>query len=131
MANSYRDLVAWQRAVDLSVEVYRITAGFPREEIYGITSQMRRCSVSIASNIAEGYGRNSRNEYRHFLGVARGSALELQTQLAIVKRLGYAQTEPLYKVEMLAEEISKILWAIRKKLDGPLVTDQPSLSPEP
>jgi len=117
VANSYRNLIVWQRAVDLSVEVYKITAGFPREEIYGITSQMRRCAVSVASNIAEGYGRNSKNEYRHFLGVARGSALELQTQLAIAAELGFTKAESLERAESLADEVAKIIWAIRKKLD--------------
>ena len=117
MANSYRELIAWQRALDLSVQVYSLTSCFPREEIYGLTSQMRRAAVSIPSNIAEGYGRNSSSEYRHFLGIARGSTLELTTQLAIAKRLGLAKPEPLERVELLAEEVGKIIWAIRKKLD--------------
>lgn len=131
MANSYRDLIAWQRALNLSVEVYKVTGAFPREEIYGLISQMRRAAVSIPSNIAEGYGRNSRTEYRHFLGIARGSVLELLTQLAIAKRLGLAKPEPLEKVELLAEEVGKIIWAIRKKLDTAHPKGQPFLSPEP
>ena len=131
VANSYRELIAWQRALDLSVEVYSLTSCFPREEIYGLASQMRRAAVSIPSNIAEGYGRNSRSEYRHFLGIARGSVLELMTQLAIAKRLRLAKPEPLEKVEFLAEEVGKIIWAIRKKLDINHQRNQPSLSPEP
>jgi len=117
VANSYRDLVAWQRSMDLSVEIYKFTGDSPREEKFGLTSQMRRASVSIASNIAEGYGRNSRNEYRHFLGIARGSILELQTQLAIVRRLGFGKQELLEKSENLSEEVGKIIWAIHKKLE--------------
>jgi four helix bundle protein len=119
-ANSYRDLIAWQRAVELSVKIYKLTGDFPLEEIYGITAQMRRAAVSIASNIAEGYGRNSRSEYRHFLGVARGSTLELQTQLAIAKKLVFGKPELLEKAEGLADDTGKIIWAIRKKLDIPL-----------
>jgi four helix bundle protein len=119
MPNSYRDLIAWQRAVDLSVQIYRTTGDFPREEIYGITSQMRRAAVSIASNIAEGYGRNSRREYRQFLGIAHGSALELQTQLAIAIRLGLGKTELLEKAQSASEEVGKIIWAIQRKLDSP------------
>lgn len=79
---------------------------------------MRRAAVSIASNIAEGYGRNSGKEYRHFLGVARGSTLELQTQLAIAKRLGFGKAGAHEKIEGLSEEVGKILWAIQKKLDS-------------
>lgn len=69
---SYRDLLVWQRSIQLSVAVYRLTGGFPREEIYGLASQLRRAAVSVASNIAEGYGRGSKGEYKSFLGIARG-----------------------------------------------------------
>jgi four helix bundle protein len=85
---SYRDLLVWQRAIEMTLAVYRLTAEFPREEIYGLASQLRRAAVSVASNIAEGYGRPSRGEYRQFLGHARGSNLEIQTQLVISKSLG-------------------------------------------
>jgi len=73
MVQSFRDLQVWQRSIQLSVSIYRMTKGFPREEIFGMTSQMRRSAVSVASNIAEGNGRLSTGEYRQFLGVARGS----------------------------------------------------------
>jgi four helix bundle protein len=79
---SFRDLVVWQRAIELSVAVYKLTVAFPREEIYGLTSQIRRASVSTASNIAEGQGRRTPGEFAQFLGMARGSNLEVQTQLA-------------------------------------------------
>lgn len=117
LANSFRDLIAWQRAVDLSVQIYKLTADFPREEIYGLSSQMRRAAVSIASNIAEGYGRNSRREYRQFLGIAHGSTLELQTQLAIAKKLGFEKAELLERSQDMSEGAGKIIWVIQKKLD--------------
>jgi four helix bundle protein len=129
MPNSYRDLVAWQRAVDLSVHIYKFTADFPSAELYGLTSQMRRAAVSIASNIAEGYGRTSRKEYRQFLGIAHGSTLELQTQLAIAKKLGFGKSELLDKAQSASEEVGKIIWAIQKKLDVARVSNQSC--PEP
>ena len=79
MADSFRDLIAWQRSVQMSVALYKLTNGFPREEIYGLTSQLRRAGVSVASNIAEGWGRQSQGEYKYFLGMARGSNMEVQT----------------------------------------------------
>jgi len=81
MVQSYRDLVVWQRAVQMSVAIYQLTSAFPREEIYGLTSQLRRAGVSVASNIAEGYGRASTGEYKQFLGMARGSNMEVQRNL--------------------------------------------------
>jgi four helix bundle protein len=79
MTQSFRDLQVWQRAIQLTVAVYRMTQDFPREELYGLTSQIRRSAVSVASNIAEGQGRLSRGEFRQFLGIARGSNFEVQT----------------------------------------------------
>jgi|SRR5579862_2463860 four helix bundle protein len=87
MARSYRQLLVWQKAKALAGTIYRITSLFPSSEIYGLTSQMRRAGVSIASNIAEGQGRLTTGEFRHFLGQARGSLLELETQLAIARDL--------------------------------------------
>jgi four helix bundle protein len=86
MVQSYRDLIVWQRAVQMSVAIYRLTAAFPRDELYGLTCQLRRAGVSVASNIAEGYGRGSTGEYKQFLGMARGSNMEVQTQLEIYRR---------------------------------------------
>jgi four helix bundle protein len=87
VVQSFRDLVVWQRSIQLSIAVYRLTKDFPRDEIYGVTSQMRRSAVSVASNIAEGHARLSTGEYRQFLGMARGSNAELQTQLEIARAL--------------------------------------------
>ena len=116
MAGSFRDLKVWQRSIELSVATYRLTRDFPGEELYGLTSQLRRASVSIASNIAEGYGRMSAGEYRQFIGIARGSALELQTQLVIAERLGLGKKDQAREVEGLSEEVGKMLWALGKKL---------------
>ena len=90
MGDSFMDLVVWQRAVELSTEIYRLTANYPKSEQFGLVNQMRRASVSIASNIAEGYGRSTRGEYLQFLGYARGSKCELQTQIVIAKSLGFS-----------------------------------------
>ena len=116
MGDSYRDLVVWQRAIKLSVAIYRFTAIFPKEEMYGLTSQLRRAGVSVASNIAESYGRGSTGEYKQFLGMAHGSLLEVQTQLVIARELGFGGTEVLNHAEGLSEEVGKMLAAILKKL---------------
>lgn len=87
---SYKDLVAYQKSYQLVIDVYRISKAFPSEELYGLTNQIRRCSVSIPSNIAEGYMRGTR-EYLHFLKIALGFAAELETQLSLCHDLGYLQ----------------------------------------
>ncbi len=116
MAGSFRDLKVWQRSIDLSVATYSLTRDFPSEELYGLTSQLRRAAVSIASNIAERYGRVTTGEYRQFLGIARGSTLELQTQLVIAERLGLGKQELIREVEGLSHEVGKMLWSLAKKL---------------
>src|SRR5664279_4804108 len=90
---SYQDLIAWQKAISLVTEIYTITAQFPGQEIYGLTSQLRRASVSIPSNIAEGRGRVTKREFIQFLGHARGSLCEVQTQIFIAHRLAYISQE--------------------------------------
>ena len=89
MSGSYRDLIAWQKAKSVALDVYRCTRRFPRDEVYGLSSQMRRPAVSVPSNIAEGKGRYSQKEFVQFLYHARGSLLELQTQLSIARDLDY------------------------------------------
>src|SRR6516225_2038384 len=89
MKQHYKELIVWQKAIALVTEVYRRTRCFPREEMYGLVSQMRRAAVSVACNIAEGQGRLTRGEFRHFLGIAKGSLLELETQLIISQQLEY------------------------------------------
>ena len=115
-AKSYRDLLVWQRAIELTVALYKLTRSFPKEEVFGLTSQLRRASVSVASNIAEGYGRGSKGEYRNFLGMARGSALEVQTQIVIARELGLGEPSQIAGAEKLADETGRMLWAMMQKL---------------
>jgi four helix bundle protein len=103
MADAYRDLIAWRKATDLALEIYRATQKFPKDELYGLTSQMRPAAVSVASNIAEGKAR-SRKEFAQFLYRARGSLLELETQLFIAKELH--DLEHLYSAEWKTERKS-------------------------
>ena len=91
----HKDLEAWKQAICLVEEVYKITATFPKQETYGLTSQLRRAAVSIPSNISEGAARNGRKEYSNFLGISLGSLAELETQLIIASRLGYVSTDEL------------------------------------
>lgn len=116
MGSSFKDLVVWRKAVQFSLEIYRLTASFPALEQFGLTNQMRRASVSISSNIAEGNGRSTRGEYILFLGHARGSNCELQTQLVIAAGLGYCTREACQNSEELSAEISRMLNALMKKL---------------
>ena len=96
--------------------IYKVTRDFPREELYGLTSQIRRAAVSIPSNIAEGYGRGTRRDYRSFIAIARGSTLELQTQLAIAGELGFGNAKLMKEVRTQAEEVGKMLWGLLQKL---------------
>ena len=100
----------------MTLAIYRTSTGFPKEDLFGLTSQMRRAAVAVASNIAEGYGRNSKGEYKQFLGIARGSNLELQTQLFIVRELGYGNPQHITEAEDLSTEVAKMLNAIIAKL---------------
>jgi four helix bundle protein len=116
MGDSFKDLVVWQRSIELIVAVYQLTATFPIPEQFGLTNQLRRASVSIASNIAEGYGRNSRGEYLQFLGHARGSNFEVETQLVIAKRLGFGSEKEGMHASDLSQEVGRMLVALMKKL---------------
>jgi four helix bundle protein len=102
--------------MEMAVVVYRFTQEFPREEVYGFTSQMRRSAISIPSNIAEGQGRLNTREFKQFLGIARGSNCELQTQLEIARRLELGNSQLLNDAESLSHEIGKMLFAILAKL---------------
>lgn len=101
--------MVWQKSMDLVVEIYKLTDNFPRSEIYGLTSQMKRCAVSIPSNIAEGRRRGSRKDYRHFLIIAYGSGAELETQIEIAKRLPFNKNINFTKVDGLPNEIMRML----------------------
>jgi len=109
MAQDYRDLIVWKKAMELTVCIYSLTQSFPKQEIYGLSSQMRRASVSIASNIAEGRGRLNPAEFRQFLAMAQGSIYELETQLLIANSLGFARAEAIKEAESIANEVSKML----------------------
>jgi len=116
MGQSFKDLVVWHRALQLCTEIYRLTASFPGSEQFGLTNQMRRASVSIASNIAEGYGRSTKGEYLQFLGHARGSNCELQTQLIIASSLGFGSKRSHEVAEELSADVSRMLIALMKRL---------------
>jgi four helix bundle protein len=117
---SFRDLEVWQRSMQLTVIVYRLTQKFPREEMFGITSQLRRAAVSVPSNIAEGQGRLNTREFRQYLSIARGSNYELQTQLGIARALSFGDQALLEEAEGMSSRIgqmlSKLLSTLKAKL---------------
>ena len=113
---SYKDLIVWQKSFDLSLLVYRITKTFPKEEIYGLTSQMRRCAISIPSNIAEGYCRQRKLEYIQFLQISFASGAELETQLLIERELKYLSDRDFTKANSLLDEVMKMLNSLISKL---------------
>ena len=114
---SYQDLAAWQHAMDLAVEVYKHTRRWPKEELYGLTSQARRASVSIAANIAEGYGRDNLGYYIQFLRLAQGSLKELETHLLIAQRVEIAESAETVPLLEAADRLGKILRGLIRKLD--------------
>jgi four helix bundle protein len=106
---SYKDLVAWQKSMDLVTAVYRASQGFPKEEIFGLVSQIRRAAVSVPSNIAEGHARTSRKEFQYFLSNARGSLAELETQLTIAHQLAYINETGINQLLDRLGEVGRIL----------------------
>ena len=114
--NTYKDLIVWQKSFLLVKEIFALTAKFPKSEFYGIVSQMRRCAVSIPSNIAEGYGRKSTKSYIQFYAISYGSALELETQVLISKELKFANSDQFEKVDNLLLEVCKMLNAMITKM---------------
>jgi four helix bundle protein len=123
MGESFKDLAVWQRAVEMTLEVYKLTSSFPDSERFGLINQLRRASVSVPSNIAEGYGRATRGEYLQFLGHARGSNSEVETQIVIAKALGFGSKQMLQTAEELCNEVGRMLGAMMKSLRSkPLVS---------
>ena len=108
-------LIVWQRSIELTAEAYRLSTVFPRHELFGLTSQLRRACVSVAANIAEGNGR-TRREYLHFLGIARGSLNEVETHLHIARVLQLATPEQLTRATTLCDEVGKMLTVLRRNL---------------
>jgi four helix bundle protein len=109
MVQSYRDLIAWQKAMDFVMDVYRTSKAFPRDELYGLASQVRRVAVAVPTNIAEGQARLSANEFHYFLGRARGALVEVETQLMIAQKLAYFTPEHGRDLLDKASELGKIL----------------------
>jgi four helix bundle protein len=114
---TYRDLLVWQKSMALVTEIYRLSKSFPKDETYGLTSQMRRCAVSIPSNMAEGYGRNSTSDYIRFLYIATGSLYELQTHIEIALNLQYLNKTNFDKLYESSREIERMLSSLTKKLN--------------
>lgn len=117
--HSFRDLVVWQKSVDLVTEIYRLSKKFPKEEVFGLTSQIRRAAVSIPSNIAEGRGKSSKGEFQQFLHHSRGSLAEVETQIIIAQNLGYlpaAEAEPVMgSIAEIGRLLHGLLTSLKKK----------------
>ncbi len=114
--NKFKDLLVWQKSMDLAEEVYRLTADFPVSEKFNLESQIKKSVVSISSNIAEGAGRNSKNEFKHFLSIALGSSYELETQLILSSRLNYGSKANIDLLLVKLDEIQKMLVGLQKSL---------------
>ncbi len=117
-SRNYQDLIVWKKSIDLVSKLYSSTRAFPKEELYGLTSQIRRAGVSIPANIAEGQGRNSRGEFRQFLGIAQGSLAELETLLIISGNLLYLNPQNKEELLQKCEEIGRLLAGLKRSLAG-------------
>lgn len=115
--HNLKELKIWNKSIELATEIYKVTSTFPKEETYGLTSQIRRSAVSIPSNIAEGAGRNSKGEFKQFLGIANGSAYELQSQILISSNLNLIDTEITTKILNKIEEIQKMNYKLQINLN--------------
>lgn len=115
---TYRDLIVWKKSMALVTGVYRVTRNFPNDETYGLASQIRRCAISIPSNIAEGYGRNSTSDYIRFLHIATGSLYELQTQTEIAFKLEYLKKADFDELYESSREIERMLSSLSRKLNN-------------
>ncbi len=114
----YSELIAWQKAMDLTQETYTATGRFPKEEIYGLTSQLRKAVVSIPSNIAEGQGRKSTNEFLHHLSIAYGSLMEVETQILIAERLVYLDRQSVERLMECAAEVGRLINGLSNSLSA-------------
>ena len=114
--NNYRELTVWQRSVDMATSIYKLTDHFPKSEMFGLTSQLRRCVVSISSNISEGAGRRSPKEFKHFLSISYGSACELETQLLIAGNVGLANEDQLKGLLQEIDEIQKMIYSLQNSI---------------
>ncbi|PSJ65591.1 four helix bundle protein [Kumtagia ephedrae] len=116
--DSYRDLVVWQQAMDLAVAVYATTRTWPKEELYGLTSQVRRAAASVPANIAEGYGRENLGSYQQFLRIAQGSLKEMETHLLIAERIDIARRDTIRPLMDSSESVGKLLRLLIRKLSN-------------
>jgi four helix bundle protein len=112
----YKDLLVWNKAMDLAQAVFELTRQFPKDQQYVLSSQMQRCALSVPSNIAEGRSRHTENEFVYFLNIARGSLAELQTQLALAQRLNFIRKHDEKRFELQTEEIFRMIYGLRGKL---------------
>ena len=113
---SYRDLDVWQLAMDIVVEIYRVTRVFPTEEKFGLVAQLRRAAVAMPSNIAEGHSRLGAGEFRRFVSIARGSAAEVETQLAVAVALGFTDVDGTTSLSLKLDRLSKMLFSLYRRL---------------
>ncbi len=122
MGQHFKDLVVWQKAMEMVTEVYKLTDSFPKREVYSLTDQIRGAAVSVPSNIAEGQAHHNNREFVHFLRHSSGSLAELETQLHIAERLGYADTTPVERILQRVNEVGRILngliGSIREQIDS-------------
>ncbi|HZL88247.1 MAG TPA: four helix bundle protein [Pirellulaceae bacterium] len=121
---SFKDLIVWQRSIDLIDEIYRLTQRFPKSETYGLSSQIQRAAVSVAANIAEGNGRDSTKEYIHHLSFSLGSLAEVETYFVVCMRLGYASAQAVTPLEVKADEIGRMIRSLQKALRSKLRRDK-------
>ena len=117
---TFKDLIVWRKAFDLVVEIYRLTCEFPRHELYGLSSELRKTSRSILYNIAEGHKRKNTREYIHFLRISAGSAAELESQILLSERLGYLQENAAERIRIMLSEIERMLDALIRSLKSKL-----------
>ncbi|MGB3075433.1 MAG: four helix bundle protein [Chitinophagales bacterium] len=114
--NKYQDLIVWQKAMDFAAKIYGLTRKFPAEEKFGLTSQINRAAVSIASNIAEGAGRDSKKEFSQFLSISMGSCFEAETQIMLAKRIGLMKEQEIQPLMELSSEIQRMISGLKKSL---------------
>lgn len=119
MIKDFKDLIVWQKAMELAAETYLIVKKLPKEELFALSDQIRRAAISIPSNIAEGQGRNSTKEFIHFLAIAKGSKAELETQLLLCVKVNYLNSSEIGTAINLVQEVGKMINAIQKSLAAP------------
>jgi len=114
--NNYKELKLWQKSVELAAKIYELTTSFPKEEVYGLTSQIKRSAISIPSNIAEGAGRNTKRDFNNFLGISTGSSYELETQLIIANKVCFLSNSALQDLQGELTQIQKMNYALKHSL---------------